>query len=213
MGGRSNGCLTCKSRRVRCDETHPRCTRCVKAGIDCKGYGPKHLFVNENTRIERSLQVAQLQQHELSLRNESPRPMYHSAHCRPTNQLPKQMTLTAFTGEICTAFFVDKIFSGRAHYHVNSLEAPCLPHTWWIYEATKQSPKAVHALAFLFFGKANAQPSVSRKAMELYGESIIELRSDLMNLENALEFRIFASMTALCMYEVISTLFESNLMN
>jgi hypothetical protein len=128
--------------------------------------------------------------------------MHHSAHPRPATLVPKDMPLTAFSGEICTAFFVDKIFSGRAHYHVASLEAPCLPSTWWIYEATRQSPKAVQALAFIFFGKANALPSVSRKAMELYGESIVGLRSDLMSPKNGAEFRILAAMTALCMYEV-----------
>ncbi|KAK0112525.1 hypothetical protein ONS96_001761 [Cadophora gregata f. sp. sojae] len=32
------GCLTCKSRRVKCDEAKPHCTRCLKAGLTCDGY-------------------------------------------------------------------------------------------------------------------------------------------------------------------------------
>ncbi|KAI1361925.1 hypothetical protein F5Y08DRAFT_313400 [Xylaria arbuscula] len=32
------GCLTCKRRRVKCDEAKPHCTRCVKSGHTCAGY-------------------------------------------------------------------------------------------------------------------------------------------------------------------------------
>ncbi|KAI0108579.1 hypothetical protein GGR51DRAFT_558890 [Nemania sp. FL0031] len=32
------GCLTCKKRRVKCDEARPTCARCVKAGHRCAGY-------------------------------------------------------------------------------------------------------------------------------------------------------------------------------
>ncbi|KAF2484765.1 hypothetical protein BDY17DRAFT_135153 [Neohortaea acidophila] len=34
----SNGCITCRSRRVKCDETRPFCRRCVQARRTCKGY-------------------------------------------------------------------------------------------------------------------------------------------------------------------------------
>jgi hypothetical protein len=32
------GCLTCKRRRVKCDEGHPHCLRCLKANLRCEGY-------------------------------------------------------------------------------------------------------------------------------------------------------------------------------
>ncbi|KAK6081139.1 Autophagy-related protein 2-like protein 1 [Seiridium cupressi] len=32
------GCITCKARRVKCDEQKPLCHRCERAGIDCEGY-------------------------------------------------------------------------------------------------------------------------------------------------------------------------------
>ncbi|KUJ17507.1 uncharacterized protein LY89DRAFT_668827 [Mollisia scopiformis] len=32
------GCITCKVRRVKCDETKPKCQRCIKFGIECDGY-------------------------------------------------------------------------------------------------------------------------------------------------------------------------------
>ncbi|KDN43296.1 hypothetical protein RSAG8_06263, partial [Rhizoctonia solani AG-8 WAC10335] len=33
-----SGCLTCKARRKKCDESQPFCQRCVVAGIQCAGY-------------------------------------------------------------------------------------------------------------------------------------------------------------------------------
>lgn len=33
-----NGCVTCKKRRLKCDETKPFCQNCVKRGIVCGGY-------------------------------------------------------------------------------------------------------------------------------------------------------------------------------
>ncbi|KAF8851379.1 hypothetical protein BDZ45DRAFT_808373 [Acephala macrosclerotiorum] len=32
------GCITCKTRRVKCDEGKPECQRCIRFGITCDGY-------------------------------------------------------------------------------------------------------------------------------------------------------------------------------
>ncbi|KAJ1323766.1 RNA polymerase II-specific transcription factor-like protein [Microdochium nivale] len=37
------GCLTCKGRKVKCDEAKPACARCVRAGRRCDGYGQPQL--------------------------------------------------------------------------------------------------------------------------------------------------------------------------
>ncbi|PVH78706.1 hypothetical protein DL98DRAFT_462014 [Cadophora sp. DSE1049] len=34
------GCLTCKTRRVKCGEERPSCHRCLKFGVKCEGYRP-----------------------------------------------------------------------------------------------------------------------------------------------------------------------------
>ncbi|KAF4632937.1 hypothetical protein G7Y89_g5186 [Cudoniella acicularis] len=36
-----SGCITCKARRVKCDETKPQCVRCQKFGRVCDGYAPE----------------------------------------------------------------------------------------------------------------------------------------------------------------------------
>ncbi|GKU10142.1 transcription factor [Fusarium langsethiae] len=37
--GASKGCITCKKRRVKCDETKPFCKACNRVGRQCAGYG------------------------------------------------------------------------------------------------------------------------------------------------------------------------------
>ena len=38
---RKTGCLTCRTRRVKCDEGKPSCERCQTANIECAGYAKK----------------------------------------------------------------------------------------------------------------------------------------------------------------------------
>lgn len=35
------GCLTCRARRVKCDERKPACNRCAIANVECAGYAPR----------------------------------------------------------------------------------------------------------------------------------------------------------------------------
>lgn len=38
MPTRSSGCLTCRKRKIRCDEGRPGCQRCATHGVPCPGY-------------------------------------------------------------------------------------------------------------------------------------------------------------------------------
>ncbi|KAK9242857.1 hypothetical protein V1506DRAFT_546150 [Lipomyces tetrasporus] len=44
-----NGCITCKIRRVKCDEEKPSCHRCRSAGRKCDGYGPPSTLAPSTT--------------------------------------------------------------------------------------------------------------------------------------------------------------------
>jgi hypothetical protein len=49
------GCLTCKHRRVKCDETKPKCLRCVKGNFRCEGYAtPKPWLFESGSEEEES---------------------------------------------------------------------------------------------------------------------------------------------------------------
>ena len=44
------GCITCKARRVKCDETKSACLRCVSFGRHCAGYQPLRTWLFEPTK-------------------------------------------------------------------------------------------------------------------------------------------------------------------
>lgn len=48
---RRTGCLTCRTRRVKCDEGKPTCERCNAANIECIGYEEKrHVEIRRSPR-------------------------------------------------------------------------------------------------------------------------------------------------------------------
>lgn len=45
-----SGCWTCRDRHVKCDEGRPDCSRCLKGGFDCQGYGIRLVWVDPATQ-------------------------------------------------------------------------------------------------------------------------------------------------------------------
>ncbi|EXA43213.1 hypothetical protein FOVG_08225 [Fusarium oxysporum f. sp. pisi HDV247] len=47
--GASQGCVTCRHRRVKCDERKPWCKACLRLGIECTGYEKRGLRFKDET--------------------------------------------------------------------------------------------------------------------------------------------------------------------
>jgi hypothetical protein len=51
-----HGCLTCRSRKVKCDQTRPLCNNCQRLNLECQGYGLQlHWQQPWNPSIEKDL--------------------------------------------------------------------------------------------------------------------------------------------------------------
>ncbi|KAL7956539.1 hypothetical protein V8C34DRAFT_315541 [Trichoderma compactum] len=46
-GHRSRGCITCRQRKVKCDQRLPHCLRCLNSSRECLGYGNPQVFINQ----------------------------------------------------------------------------------------------------------------------------------------------------------------------
>ncbi|KAF8853862.1 hypothetical protein BDZ45DRAFT_62941 [Acephala macrosclerotiorum] len=55
--GRSGACVTCKQRKVKCDESHPGCQKCQKIGRLCPGYPDQWdlAYRNENEVVRKKV--------------------------------------------------------------------------------------------------------------------------------------------------------------
>ncbi|KAF2435999.1 hypothetical protein EJ08DRAFT_691893 [Tothia fuscella] len=52
--GRSKtGCITCRRRKKKCDETRPACLHCQKNNVHCEGYPPKDYWQGRTMSIDR----------------------------------------------------------------------------------------------------------------------------------------------------------------
>ncbi|KAI0408267.1 fungal-specific transcription factor domain-containing protein [Xylaria palmicola] len=65
------GCDTCRSRRVKCDESKPFCRMCESAGLTCQGYVRNIFFVSTDT--DASITVEDRMRHRRLLFTESER--------------------------------------------------------------------------------------------------------------------------------------------
>ncbi|KAH9209814.1 hypothetical protein DL95DRAFT_394046 [Leptodontidium sp. 2 PMI_412] len=51
------GCITCKNRRLKCDEGKPACIRCIKTNLVCAGYVPPNKLHRQDDRGSLRLRV------------------------------------------------------------------------------------------------------------------------------------------------------------
>ncbi|KAK6611402.1 C6 zinc finger domain protein [Botrytis cinerea] len=66
------GCNNCKNRRVKCDETRPECTKCVRSGRRCDGYpayNPRNRNANNTLPIAPRPSNAGLESHSIPANN------------------------------------------------------------------------------------------------------------------------------------------------
>ncbi|KAK8127738.1 hypothetical protein PG984_008846 [Apiospora sp. TS-2023a] len=60
MGRLSRGCFKCRQRRVRCDQGHPSCQRCIKRNEVCEGYRDEATltFRHETVKVIQHARIA-----------------------------------------------------------------------------------------------------------------------------------------------------------
>ncbi|EHY57925.1 hypothetical protein ABEF92_001548 [Exophiala dermatitidis] len=84
-----NGCLTCKIRRVKCDETTPSCRRCTESGRTCEGPVVRQFRFVQERSINQATTGIQSPQAEVSVlipqhnRNERRAFHYFTHHAAP----------------------------------------------------------------------------------------------------------------------------------
>lgn len=94
--GASRGCVTCRQRRVKCDETKPWCRECLRLGLECAGYArPRLRFKDETDRyLGKRSQVTRVS----------------NRHHQSTNAIPSVNTILPFpsqsTQNLAVQFFL-----------------------------------------------------------------------------------------------------------
>jgi hypothetical protein len=205
MGAHTNGCRSCKRKKIKCDNKRPKCNRCIKSGIECGGFGQRLRFVDEIARVRRSIAVSEAQSHQFLVTRDS-QTVFQSSRVRrfpPLSSplLPSTLPLTAFKDDIFTSYLYAKLFTQE-----EGDENCCGLPKGWVLELVK-TPHRPHykswdALAAIVFGQAHKDHGVITDAILVYGQALSELREKLSNSDDWHTDSILASMTALSIYEV-----------
>lgn len=146
------GCLTCKIRKVKCDETKPACNRCTSTGRACDGY-----ILTEDGRRTRHRNGSK------DSKSPSPDQIVH----RPGNRISRLTSHIPAQEQVWLVYFSQRI-------------APALSFVdgrFWktiLPQLGASSPAIRYALVALSsthwaFGESGADPSDPRKALEGFG--------------------------------------------
>ncbi|KFA79343.1 hypothetical protein S40288_03536 [Stachybotrys chartarum IBT 40288] len=217
MGALRKGCGTCKRRKVKCDNTQPRCTRCCNAGIECSGFAIRLRFVDERPRIQRSVEKSHAHVYESTPKALSLPLAIHAGQTRrfhpritpshPADALP----LTAVKDNVFMSYLLFKLFeTSDRNPMIGGGETRCGVRPDWTVALVKiggiLSQKSWAALAALVFGQAHSSRDATISARELYGQALSEFRHRLSRSDDQSAKDGLASLTALYMYEIAKSI-------
>ncbi|KAL9473564.1 hypothetical protein ACSS6W_007944 [Trichoderma asperelloides] len=202
-GRRSKGCLTCRQRKVKCDEKFPHCLRCLNTSRQCLGYGNPQVFINQ------VLSPASLNPNTEKGQNfqNQPRKMTLSFSTSGA-KLPMTLSPGISRDEITISHLIRKFpvdFAWRLPpgVHGSPLSA--------VFSTPSERTTAYMAgicLAEAFFARAHKRHDLVVNATLLYNRSLQHLRQDLQDLSHhtsaAAMYSNLWSSFLLCLYEVVS---------
>ncbi|CAK7210772.1 hypothetical protein SBRCBS47491_000892 [Sporothrix bragantina] len=203
-GGRSRGCLTCRRRRVKCDERQPHCQRCQKAGILCSGYTQHGQFVDETVRFRVS-------KTSKSTKRTTPSPS--PSPSRDEMQLTRVSTRIPLSLQPDEDFVIHKHLVARLLPRVSGPTAPDILSAMVNYESPRpfsdSTPAPIHkdairALAAVYFGKVHRDTRIFDMGVRAYVRSLHRLRTALASPVAVLEVETLVSVLCMGLYENVA---------
>ncbi|CRG88011.1 Transcriptional regulatory protein moc3 [Talaromyces islandicus] len=99
-----NGCATCKSKRLKCDESKPSCGRCVRLGIKCPGYSRSLRWVTKHETLENNTGASSLSPSSRA----SPRPAETIAQASEPGQADSAADNVLLLSDVGTPLDIDQ---------------------------------------------------------------------------------------------------------
>ncbi|KAH6676385.1 hypothetical protein B0J14DRAFT_651807 [Halenospora varia] len=202
VGGRSGGCHTCRRRRVKCDETHPKCERCTKAKIPCEGYARDLKFVDEKGRAQKRVQIKRqayleaIQAEEAQLR--ANRATKLEPTNRPVGKVSPPLSLVGFRDKVELTFMLNKLFAGWRLF---------IPFVMRGYRGTEDctTTQTVKALSSIYFGRMHHDKESFDSGMISYCKALRLLGVDLKDQKAAFALPSVTNVLSLVIFEMMAS--------
>lgn len=203
VAGKSQGCLTCRQRKIRCDLKKPNCSQCQRTKRECGGYVKAVVFLNQSSEgfDPRSSGVSNTTY--VAVEGTLGLTQYLSGACF----LPRSLDASSLAQGQVLAEFVQSTLSA-----VTSREPPL---SWMssILELSKSYEAlslAGAAIGYGWTGHNGAQAHNVAQGRQYYLQSVSRFRSDLKRRRVLCTQTTLAMMGILVLYEVVSQLWPRN---
>ncbi|EPS32070.1 hypothetical protein PDE_07029 [Penicillium oxalicum 114-2] len=207
VAGRSKGCRTCRRRRVKCDETKPLCTRCLKAGYQCEGYVQYAEFIDVTSQVSSKKLSERGSTSGANATRNVPACSSSSAASPGSYELPlisSSVNLPLNEKDVFITHLMSRLFS----WH----EDPSSPQSAsWIEillrgpeDETSLSFSSIHALATVYFAKVHRQSSLMRQGARLYSRALQALQMNLQDPILCMEDDLLVAIICLAIYELVA---------
>ncbi|KAK3692946.1 hypothetical protein B0T22DRAFT_367393 [Podospora appendiculata] len=209
-GKASQGCQSCRTRRIKCDKVRPHCTQCVRVGKTCPGYRDQLslMFRDESAKViqkahalwgvpEASGSGSGSDSSPVSTSPASPTHSRSSVDERPRwkAQVPKEIYATK--ADQAVRFFIE-------HYLIGHPDEPKaggeLKGVKWLHSPTIRHSMAAVGLASL--GNLRGDKDLHTLARQNYGLALQNMASSIKDMQAADLDVSIRTVVMLALYEV-----------
>ncbi|KAJ5439346.1 uncharacterized protein N7458_010344 [Penicillium daleae] len=190
MGGtpwHSKGCMTCRKRKVKCDEQEPECARCVKRGVKCPGYEKTRIFVHHpSARRETARVIVPITESQYQVEYQSPYQAHiqnqYPAQCQDPARafvMPSNVTSGPVAREQVFSSFTNVFFSHTEEISSLNLWQYLIYNFATLPNKTNMLERAISAVSCLYMGKMNNDDHMYNYGLDLYGTAIRSVKNNI----------------------------------
>ncbi|KAI1609374.1 hypothetical protein EDD37DRAFT_162038 [Exophiala viscosa] len=205
--GRSEGCTTCRRRKVRCDLAKPSCQRCTSSQRQCEGYEKYPVFINrgqQGLQKRKRLEEARPAQ---SRHTEMIAPAVTSPHKQPS--MASSPPCRYLLEDQCISVFWDG-FSARSVTDSRPASDPAwLHHILNISSPVDTLRQTLLSLAYTRLGRLNDDPAAVLRGQQVYGQALKTMQQALYDPHWSRHDETLAAARCMVLYESFESTSES----
>ena len=205
-GHRSRGCDACRRMKTKCDELHPSCDRCTRAGRVCPGYRQEsdpfrsmNSFLEKNGRHQKPPKPTASPAARARLtRTPASSLVYRTARSFDCPGIAPTMS-TDWASQSIPFFFAswhipDTLQTNRALFNYFPAMFAASPSPCFV--------EAVSAAALAYMANTSSMDHLNKMAQESYGRALAGVMLAMSNEDTARSDETLAAVAALSAYEV-----------
>ncbi|KAE8136520.1 C6 zinc finger domain protein [Aspergillus pseudotamarii] len=206
---RSNGCLLCVQRHVKCDEGLPGCARCAKYGRPCPGYGRGFKFVTGKPYRSRRHQGSKTAEDDTDLAEGS---SGKASQAMQQSQARRASSLWLMSANTNVMQSLEILIGDVSHpFPASSTYTTARWFTFLpsIYGRNRTLDSSIRCFVAHHIGTMAGNKQAIMYARSTYVEALNRLQRSLYNPRESLSSEILCAVLLQCFYELFANAHDS----